>query len=243
MRWLIASLIGSAYVAGSIALAKWSGTPMQRDPNPVWFDAMLYLSCELAVSWLIWASWNCPPGPMTTEQIGAACLCLCGMSPLECFPNVDRQISREGGHLVCGWTVWEWPRVLVEAEFHGVWKSPAGELVDITPKHGGDDQILFLPDPSRHYDGADVDNVRRPLRSDAMIRDFISTAEAIFQLQSGGNRAKTRQVRLSGHEAVEFQRLQIRGAMLASALGRGLNERCPCPCRSKRPYKKCCAEV
>jgi hypothetical protein len=31
---------------------------MQRDPNPVWFDAMQYLYCELAVSWLIWASWT-----------------------------------------------------------------------------------------------------------------------------------------------------------------------------------------
>ena len=55
----------------------------------------------------------------------------------ECFPNVQAKVARDGGQMRCGWQLWEWPHVLVEAEFHAVWVSPAGELVDISPKPEG----------------------------------------------------------------------------------------------------------
>lgn len=38
--------------------------------------------------------------------------------------------------------------MLIEAEFHAVWVSRANELVDITEKLDGEQQILFLPDSS-----------------------------------------------------------------------------------------------
>ncbi len=64
----------------------------------------------------------------------------------ECFPNVETKIARAGGHMLCGWQLWEWPHVLVEAEFHAVWVSPEGEMVDITPKLHGETRVLFVPD-------------------------------------------------------------------------------------------------
>ncbi|MCR6496278.1 hypothetical protein LJB71_08640 [Thermomonas sp. S9] len=80
----------------------------------------------------------------------------------ECFPNVQAKLERDGGQMLCGWQVWEWPHVLVEAEFHAVWKSPAGALVDITPKAQNETHILFVPDPRLSYQGLAKDNVRVP---------------------------------------------------------------------------------
>jgi hypothetical protein len=68
----------------------------------------------------------------------------------ECFSTVARRVQRDGGQQIFGWTIWSTP-VMVEAEFHAVWKSPSDELIDIAPKANGETQILFLPDPSRQY--------------------------------------------------------------------------------------------
>ena len=38
----------------------------------------------------------------------------------ECFPNVQAKVARDGGQMLCGWQLWEWPHVLVEAEFQGI---------------------------------------------------------------------------------------------------------------------------
>ncbi|MEZ0470041.1 hypothetical protein [Luteimonas salinilitoris] len=48
----------------------------------------------------------------------------------ECFPNVEAKIARAGGRMLCGWQLWEWPHVLVEAEFHAVWRPGAPSFRD-----------------------------------------------------------------------------------------------------------------
>jgi hypothetical protein len=48
----------------------------------------------------------------------------------ECFPNVAAKVTRDGGSLVFGWAIWEWPRIFIEAEHHAVWERD-GELLDI----------------------------------------------------------------------------------------------------------------
>ncbi|WP_458068503.1 zinc chelation protein SecC [Rhodanobacter sp. BL-MT-08] len=107
----------------------------------------------------------------------------------ECFPNVAAKIVRSGGHMLCGWQIWEWPHVLVEAEFHAVWVSPEGKLIDITPKLHGEDTILFLSDARRTYTGVVIDNVRLPARDDLLIRHFIRASEAIVQVMNRSERA------------------------------------------------------
>jgi len=72
--------------------------------------------------------------------------------PNECFLNVAKKIARDGGFLQHGWVVWYAPGVILEAEFHGVWISPTGEMVDITP-HDGESRILFVPDHQRKWKG------------------------------------------------------------------------------------------
>lgn len=77
----------------------------------------------------------------------------------ECFPSVAEKMARDGGAQVLGWQLWK-TAILAEGEFHALWRSPAGVLVDITPKQIPVERILFLPDPQTKYVGAQVDNVR-----------------------------------------------------------------------------------
>ena len=65
MRWIIAHLIGAAYVAGgpggaSIGLAKLNGERPPLNPNPEWVDVVLYPYGELVESigaWLTMTGW------------------------------------------------------------------------------------------------------------------------------------------------------------------------------------------
>jgi hypothetical protein len=65
-----------------------------------------------------------------------------------CSDGVAEKIKADGGEAAFGWTIWEWPRALLTAEFHCVWKSPQNELLDITPKPKGETSIVFVYDPS-----------------------------------------------------------------------------------------------
>lgn len=58
------------------------------------------------------------------------------------------KISHDGGSILFGWTIWEWPGVLLTAEFHAVWVSPNGDRFDITPKPQKETEIAFVPDTS-----------------------------------------------------------------------------------------------
>ena len=65
-----------------------------------------------------------------------------------CSDGVLEKVRIDGGSIRFGWTIWEWPNVLLTAEFHAVWVSPGGELIDITPKPQGEDRIVLVPDAS-----------------------------------------------------------------------------------------------
>ena len=63
-----------------------------------------------------------------------------------CADGVLEKLNHDSGSIVFGWTIWEWPQVLLTAEFHAVWESPSYELLDITPKPQGETSIIFIPD-------------------------------------------------------------------------------------------------
>lgn len=108
-------------------------------------------------------------------------LCPIPEKPLnECFSIVPEYVATNGGEQYNGWSIWEWPKVLIEAEFHCVWKNPAGELIDITPKSDPIEKILFLPDPKRKYTGRQVNNFRKALTRDKDIDRFIELADRFF---------------------------------------------------------------
>ncbi|MER9776806.1 hypothetical protein [Mesorhizobium sp. M0220] len=65
-----------------------------------------------------------------------------------CSTGVEEKVRNDGGSICFGWTIWEWPGVLLTSEFHAVWRSPSGDLFDITPKPQRETSIIFVPDLS-----------------------------------------------------------------------------------------------
>ena len=101
--------------------------------------------------------------------------------PRECFENVRQKTKTHGGRIRCGWAIWEWPRVFIEAEYHAVYEAPDVSLHDLTPSIPEDPQRarLFLPDDSAVYDfgdpdGSRRDNIRHPLAKDPQIASAVS---------------------------------------------------------------------
>lgn len=94
----------------------------------------------------------------------------------ECFNIVPENVAARGGEAETGWAIWERPGVFIEAEFHVVWRDPAGERVDIAPHAIACDAITFLPDPRRRYEGRVVDNVRKALVRDRDVVRFLFLA-------------------------------------------------------------------
>lgn len=166
-----------------------------------------------------------------------------GATLLDCFPLVQRLIAQNGGTACYGWRIWEWPRVIIEAEFHAVWRDIGGVLRDHSPTTPPTDRILFLPDSVRRYEGRQVNNIRRNLARTTTVDDFFSCCDAMFEITNRGERAEMHgRVELEGADAQEFaafhrRRLELQAEMVNEMPRPGRNEQCPC--RSGRKFKHC----
>lgn len=115
-----------------------------------------------------------------------------GMQALDCVGNVRRMIEQCGGVAVYGWSLMETlPGVMMEAEFHAVWRKPDGSLQDVTPKQfpAMEPITIFLADSSLVYRGQQIDSVRVPLRDEQLVHSFIRTAERRFEAWNRGELA------------------------------------------------------
>lgn len=70
-----------------------------------------------------------------------------GYIPHACHLNVAHRVKHHGGEPVRGWMIWTSIQ-FTEGEFHSVWRSPEGDLFDVTPRCDGEDTIVFVPDPA-----------------------------------------------------------------------------------------------
>jgi uncharacterized protein YchJ len=163
--------------------------------------------------------------------------------PNECFPIVEGQVRKAGGAIICGWTLWELPTVFVEAEFHAVWQSPEGALIDIVPKRWPTQRILFLPSPESTYQGHQVNNVRRPVSQDPAVVRFLATFDEEFEFMNRGTRAEQHGlVRLVGPELAEMTDILARREGLHSqvhSLHPFVGPYYPCICGSGKKAKWC----
>lgn len=103
----------------------------------------------------------------------------------ECTDNVARVIKEFGGEAVNGWRLWEpLPDLMIEAEFHVVWRRPEGSLLDVSPHFPGFTETVFLPDPGLEYEGRQIPNERVPLVKDTLVREFIEALEAEYEVMN-----------------------------------------------------------
>jgi hypothetical protein len=110
----------------------------------------------------------------------------------DCFINVPKVVEQYGGRIEHGWQLWENPRgLMIEAEFHAVYLHQNGQRFDITPKSlpFEGNNIAFLPDPSRVWEGKQVNNVRMSLVDDPLMDEFIAAADAWFEARNEGDLA------------------------------------------------------
>ena len=125
----------------------------------------------------------------------------------ESFEAVERQIAKHGGTACYGWALWELPGLFLEAEFYAAWRHPDGRLHDITLKPGPIKYVLFLPDPTRIFDGRRVNGVRRAISRDPAVTEFLRLCDEEFALVNRGARAFMRNVALQGAELGELQQI------------------------------------
>jgi hypothetical protein len=109
-----------------------------------------------------------------------------GAEPDSCFELVPKYVESHGGEMRTGWAIWEWPQVIIEAEFHAIWLSSERREIDITPKKIPQRRILFLPDPHRKYEGFQRDNVRKALCKDKDVSRMIQLGKLMHAELNGG---------------------------------------------------------
>ena len=156
----------------------------------------------------------------------------------ECFPLVEAKVKSDGGSQVLGWQIWQ-TKLLVEAEFHVVWKSPINGLVDITPKSMPCSKILFVADPKAVYEGKQVSNIRINTTGNSLVDDLIAVYEAVFRIENKGERALQYELSLSGSETRAYKILDEAKPMLELMALHGDTRKSPCPCKSGKRYKVC----
>lgn len=117
------------------------------------------------------------------------CVPLNGLSDGDCFRLIQDHAKANGGMPVLGWAIWEYPKVMIEAEFHSVWQASDGVLHDIVPRKQPPIRILFVRDARRSYAGRQVDNVRKPLTNDKEVKEFLALHRRMFKLQNAGDLA------------------------------------------------------
>jgi hypothetical protein len=136
-----------------------------------------------------------------------------------------------------GWQLWEWPNVLIEAEFHAVWHAPDGRLIDVTPKTDNEEKILFVADKQRVYCGISVDNVRVALRDDLLVHHLILLSAKIFDVTNRGERKYLKGA--ISLPADEIEPLLLHKEIVRGMLRQGLRAHDSCLCGSGRKYKRC----
>lgn len=148
----------------------------------------------------------------------------------ECFHNVDMVVQQNGGDTILGWAIWQRANILIEAEAHAIWKTPSGDLVDITPHNHNETWILFLEDDSIHYHGKAIANKRIPLSNSTLVKELIYLYDERDKIiaEAIGKRYTMPTWMLS--RMVELEQIFLRKV--------GRNELCPCGSGLK--YKRCC---
>ena len=172
-----------------------------------------------------------------------------------CFENVQAMVQECGGEIVYGWVVWQHGEFFVEAEHHGVWQKPSGQLVCITPQTPPEKALTFIPDPSTVYDFKNrilTKNIRIALIDDSRLEEAFRLLDQQTDLFNAGRRHDPNSLGLVGEDARTFLRLDVqKAALMSHVMSEEASSTTPhdsrtkvgrndlCPCGSGKKFKKC----
>jgi hypothetical protein len=156
-----------------------------------------------------------------------------------CFFNVGEKVIKDMGEIIYGWKLHR-SSIIIEAERHSVWKSPEGELVDLTPDRSGSNKSLFVQeDKGWVYNGKSDDNIRINITNSILVDDYILLCETIVKLYQTGKRESELKIMINESvlNAIRFlEKDKIhRGEFISSKN----NSESPCYCSSSEKYKDC----
>jgi hypothetical protein len=169
-----------------------------------------------------------------------------GCEPNDCFECIRRKVARDGGRIQFGWSIWEWPRVYIEAEHHAVYEPAAGRpWLDITPAAQPDIRgRLFLPDDSAVYDfgneGVLRGNRRLALSDDPLIQEFFAAAKKRDEILNSipGVNVKGVDVDNETLRKISSAKRELSQATLKLAMNY-TPQNAPCFCGSREKFKRC----
>lgn len=156
-----------------------------------------------------------------------------------CFYNVLDKVKIDNGLIVYGWKLHK-STFLEEAQRHAVWKSPNGELVDVTPDEVYKDRILFLEeDKSWVYDGKYYDNIRVNTTKNPLVDDYIILNETITMLWQTGIRSSRININIPEPivkyiEILDIYKLKLEKYILENNDSNGI-----CYCGQEKYYRDC----
>lgn len=105
-----------------------------------------------------------------------------------CYHNVARKRTLDGGDIAYGWAIWKRPGLLIEAEHRAVWVSMVGQMVDVSP-HVNRETIVFLPDPATPFQGRSIPSRRKALTDDPHMAELIRLADRKDQIRMANTTA------------------------------------------------------
>lgn len=158
----------------------------------------------------------------------------------ECHLNIQKKVEHDGGDIVYGWQIWQ-DSFFIEAEFHSIWRSPEGLLIDITPKENNEDKILFIHDHINKYTGYQYDNIRVNTSGNPIVDDYLNIYKTIYQLSNyGENKFKTGVIELTGVDAQNYNFLEyMKGELSLLIINEISDLSVECFCQNQKPYFLC----
>jgi len=130
---------------------------------------------------------------------------LAGKPLKECFSIVPEHIMANGGKQVFGWAIFEFKKIWLEAEFHVVWETESGELIDLTPREVAIEKIFFIPDPSKKYEGNQVNSIFHKISKKPSVKKFISLSKEYYEAVNEGELANVQSGYIECPKAIEIQ--------------------------------------
>ncbi len=161
----------------------------------------------------------------------------------DCVNNAKEYLKINKGNSVIGWAIWLHPHCMIEAEFHIIYQSDNGQLIDITPHKNNIDKILFMEDQSIKYNNCQISNIRKNISKSKLIDSVIDNWNEIFVIQNEGeNKYKHGEIIIEGEKAERMMYLDYLNQQLLeeffSKLKLKPNDNCICG--SNIEFINCC---